>query len=339
MPDFVLAWVDGNDPVWQARKAAYEGRASSDDTPERYRDWDLMRYWFRGVETFAPWVRKVFLVCDQEVPAWLRMDHPKLEIVRHGDYMPREYLPCFSSHPIELNLHRIEGLGERFVYFNDDMFLLRPVKEDFFFRKGLPRDAALLNPIPTTDLKKHGDGGRIFTIPLNNAEYMNRDFDFRACVKAHPGKWLNVRYGSKTLRNLILLSWPRFVGFDEPHMPQAFLKSAFEAAWKQDGDILDATSRRSLRDDRDINQWLIRGRQLAEGQFIPRSPKSGRVFDLNREGEAAARAVSGQEAKMICLNDGPMEREMFVSVREKLQHAFRQILPKASSFEKERPEA
>ena len=173
--DFVIPWVDGTDPAWRKRKAACSREAASDDAPERYRDWDLLRFWFRGIEHFAPWVRKVFLVCDQEPPAWLNTDSPKLAVVRHEDYLPEAFRPVFSSHPVELNFHRIPGLSEQFVYFNDDMFLLAPVEADFFFRKGLPRDAALLNPVPTTGLSLR-DHGRIFTIPLNNAEYLNRDF-------------------------------------------------------------------------------------------------------------------------------------------------------------------
>ena len=34
--DFVVTWVDGNDPN------------------VRFRDWDNMQYWFRAVEKFAP---------------------------------------------------------------------------------------------------------------------------------------------------------------------------------------------------------------------------------------------------------------------------------------------
>ena len=333
--DFVIAWVDGNDPEWQARKRRLEGKAGEDDQPERYRDWGLLRYWFRGVEKFAPWCGKVFLVCDQEAPDWLRRDCDRLVIVRHEDYLPEAFRPAFSSHPVELNIHRIPGLSQRFVYFNDDMFLLRPVEETFFFRKGLPRDAALLNPVPTVDLKKR-KGGRIFTIPLNNAEYLNRDFEFRSCIRAHPLKWLSLKYGKKALRNLMLLTWPRFVGFDELHLPQAFLKSAFEDAWDEDGDILAETSRHPLRDDRDVNQWLIRERQLAKGLFMPRSPKAaGKVFDLDLEGDAAARAIEGQAVPMVCLNDGPMEEEAFCRMREKVQDAFRKILPEPCIFEKE----
>lgn len=34
-----------------------------------------------------------------------------------------------------MKLHRIEGLSEQFVYFNDDIFLLNEVNETDFFKK------------------------------------------------------------------------------------------------------------------------------------------------------------------------------------------------------------
>ena len=65
--DFVVLWVDGADPAWQAQRAQYCPDAGDNgNDPNRYRDWDLMRYWFRGVEAFAPWVNRVFFVtCGQ----------------------------------------------------------------------------------------------------------------------------------------------------------------------------------------------------------------------------------------------------------------------------------
>ncbi len=128
--DFVVTWVDGNDPVWQAEKAKYSPAKTSDARTSRYRDWDNMQYWFRAVEKFAPWVRKVHFVTYGHLPKWLNTNNPKLHIVNHKDFIPSKYLPIFNVNPIELNLHRIEGLAERFVYFNDDMFLLQPVKKD-----------------------------------------------------------------------------------------------------------------------------------------------------------------------------------------------------------------
>ena len=331
--DFVIPWVDGNDPAWQKRKMEALGGASSDDRAERYRDWDLLRYWFRGVERFTPWVRTVFFVCDQKPPAWLNMAHPALRVVRHETFIPAEYLPTFSSHPIELNMHRIPGLSERFVYFNDDFFVLRPLPESFFFRNGLPRDRALLNPIPSSDLMGKGPDARIFTVPLNNAEYLNRDFNFRACLRKAPLKWLHPCYGKGLLRNLLLCVWPRFVGFDEPHLPQAFLKSSFAEAWEQDRDILDATSRHALRDDRDVNQWLIRHRQLAEGHFIPACPVQNAFFDITRYDSTISEAVRTQRLPVICLNDGGIPESAFEQMRDELSAAFQAILPQKSRFE------
>ena len=331
--DFVILWVDGNDPEWQQKKAAYLGEPETDDRAQRYRDWGLLRYWFRGVEKFTPWVGNVWLVCDQEPPEWLKRDHPKLKIVRHEEYIPAEYLPTFSANPIELNLHRIRGLSEQFVYFNDDMFMIRPVQESFFFRKGLPADCALLNPVPTTDLTENSSYQRIIRVHLNNAEYANRDYSFRQTLRRHFFKWFNLRYGPSLGRNLMLCIWPRFVGFYEPHLPQPFLKSFFEEAWKADGDILDETSRRPIRNDLDVNQWLIRHRQLIEGKFRPKKPLKNAVFDLKLQSREAAETIRTQRVPMICMNDGEMEEAEFEEIRDQLMKAFETILPEACSFE------
>ena len=55
--DFVVLWVDGNDPEWRAEKAKYQGAVTDDsNSVNRFRDWGLMPYWFRAVEKFTPWV-------------------------------------------------------------------------------------------------------------------------------------------------------------------------------------------------------------------------------------------------------------------------------------------
>lgn len=148
--DFVIAWVDGGDPAWQRERDRYgkmgektaveetgereKSGVACDTRDVRYRDWDCLRFWFRSVEQNAPWVHKIYFVTWGHVPKWLNGNHPKLEIVRHEDYIPGEFLPTFNSHTIELNFHRIPGLSEQFVYFNDDMFLLQQVSPGQFFR-------------------------------------------------------------------------------------------------------------------------------------------------------------------------------------------------------------
>jgi hypothetical protein len=125
---------------------------------DRYRDMRILKYWFRAVEKYAPWVNRIHFVTWGHLPDWLNTQHPKLHIVSHKDYIPEEYLPTFSSHPIELNFHRIPGLSEHFVYFNDDTFLNSTITPDFFFRKGKPCDFLRCAPIEfsdTTDVYAH----------------------------------------------------------------------------------------------------------------------------------------------------------------------------------------
>ncbi|MFQ7768319.1 MAG: hypothetical protein ACLRIL_08645 [Fusicatenibacter saccharivorans] len=116
-------------PVKKQGKAAEE---MIDNSTSRYRDWDILKYWFRGVEKFAPWVNQIHFVTYGHVPDWLNEKHSKLHIVKHEDFIPQEFRPTFSSHPIEWNFHRIEWLTENFVYFNDDMFLIKKFLRKIF---------------------------------------------------------------------------------------------------------------------------------------------------------------------------------------------------------------
>ena len=73
--DFVIAWVDGNDQKWKREKEWYARRDAKqslcDNREERYRDWDNLQYWFRGVEKNAPWVHKIYFVTCGHLPKWL----------------------------------------------------------------------------------------------------------------------------------------------------------------------------------------------------------------------------------------------------------------------------
>ena len=72
-------------------------------------------------------------------PAWLPHDTERIRVVTHAEIFPDpSVLPTFNSHAIEACLHRIPGLAERFIYFNDDVFLGRETRvEDFFTQAGL----------------------------------------------------------------------------------------------------------------------------------------------------------------------------------------------------------
>ena len=76
----------------------------------RYRDNGELRHSLRSLWFGCDWVRKIFVVTADQVPAWLDMDDPRIELVSHRDILPESCLPTFNSHAIEAALHRIDGL-------------------------------------------------------------------------------------------------------------------------------------------------------------------------------------------------------------------------------------
>ena len=140
-------------------------------------------------------------------------------------------------------------------------------------------------------------------------------------------------YGKDLIRNLILCTWPRFVGSVEPHLPQAFLKNSFVEAWEQDFDILDQTCRHHLRNDLDVNQWLIRLRQIMEGRFAVRKPLRETAFTLGKDDKALIETIIKSKKPMICLHDSQLEEAEFLSSKTEITRAFECLLPEKSAFE------
>ena len=113
----------------KANETRVEKNETNDDS-NRYRDNEELRYSLRSIEKYAPWVRKIYLVTDNQVPYWLNSSSGRLQVVSHKDIFTgdeREFLPLFSSPAIETRLHRIPGVSKRFIYFNDDVLLGAPV--------------------------------------------------------------------------------------------------------------------------------------------------------------------------------------------------------------------
>ena len=142
--DVVYTWVDGSDPAWQGRFSEWSERLGRDVgevalDPARYRSRDELRYSLRSLYYFCGWVRKIYVVTAGQVPEWLT-ETDRIRIVDHSEILASDALPTFNSHSIESALHRIEGLAEHFVYFNDDMFVGRPLRPEVFFTpNGLTR--------------------------------------------------------------------------------------------------------------------------------------------------------------------------------------------------------
>ena len=324
--DFVIAWVDGSDPQWRTQAQKFMPKSNDENTSRiRYRDWNTLRYWFRAVERFAPWVRRIHFVTWGHLPQWLDTSSPKLNIVRHEDYIPQQYLPTFSSRTIELNIHRIKGLSEQFVYFNDDMFLLKDVPEERFFKHGMPRDMARLSLLSLSSISH---------AILNMVEIINRRYSLQDVLRRNPCKWFSPRYGvSNLLKTIDLAVWNTIPALSDTHMPQPYIKKTFEEMWRQEYDVLDATCRSKVRDDKGVNQWIMRYEQLLSGRFSPVGFEDCRLDVLhdNRLDEIIG-YIGKQRYSMICLNDSE-NIASFEDSRQKLCSAFDRVLPQKSSYE------
>ena len=335
--DFVLPYVDGSDPVWRAEKDRYfhsDSGEMSDASECRYRDWGTLKYFFRGVEQYAPWIRKLFFIVsgEEQIPSWLNRSDPRLEIVFHKDFIPAGYLPTFSSNCIELNLHRIKGLSEHFVYFNDDVFLINNVTPEFFFKKGLPCDTAILRFRPFMELDP---GRKPFLSALASIAAINRNYDKRSCMRRYLYKWLDPKMGIRIVSTLWLLPAAEFTGFTNLHIMNPYLKSTFEEVWDKEGEVLEQTCMHRFREPYDVNQYIFQYWQFASGSFTPRAHEVGRSRTINRKNmDDIKRIMSGGKYKAISLNDSELPADEFEQLREELDVLFSLKYPEKSSYEK-----
>ena len=133
--DLVYLWVDGNNPEWLAKRAAFlDGKTDNSLTNSRsYLNNDELKYSLRSVERYAPWIRNIFILTDNQKPKWLDISNPKIKIIDQNDILPNKSLPCFNSNVLEHFLYKIPNLSEHFLLSNDDMFLNRTVLPNTFF--------------------------------------------------------------------------------------------------------------------------------------------------------------------------------------------------------------
>lgn len=324
--DFVIAWVDGSDEEWLEEKKKHLPETDTD--PRRFRDWDLLKYWFRGVEKFAPWVNKIHFITWGHLPEFLDVNHPKLNIVKHEDYLKEEYLPTYNANTIELNFHKIKDLTEHFVYFNDDMYFIKEVSKNDFFENGLPKDVAILNPI----VPKSYDS--VSGIMMNDIGIINKHFSFRKSFKENWNKWLNYRYKRLLPLNILFQPWSSVVGLYQQHLPSSLLKSTIEHVWEKEPQILNQSSIRKYRDNkRDVNQWLFKEWLVMEGKFEPRNIDFGKyiMVEDTQSIDAFKKANKKSTTKIICLNDHVEEN--LDEIIEKIKNELDEILGEKSDYE------
>ena len=323
--DFVVAWVDGSDPKWQKKYLKYRPTEKSIMNSEiRYREYGTFKYWFRAVEKYAPWVNKIYVITDNQIPSWLNVKNDKIKVVDHQEYIDDKYLPTFNSSTILLHIDKIRNLSEKFVLFNDDMFLNDMVEESDFFKNDLPIDTGTFQPtIPTT---------RFTHLLVNDLLIINRWFNYRNILKKNFGKYFHYKYGIKRILSaMTTLPFSRIIGFYDGHLATPYLKSDFRYVTNKAIKAVEKTSVNKFRTNDDINEWLVRYYEYCTGRFIPRRKGFGKFYEL-KEYKEFVKDIKNSRSKVVCINDSS-DKESEFGMKE-LNKILSEKFPEKSCFEK-----
>jgi hypothetical protein len=313
--DAVYTWVDGDDPAMAAKRHAHQLRsgnviAARETGASRYTSHDELKYALRSLEMYAGFVRHVYLVTDAQIPAWLDPDAEGLTVVDHRDILPADALPVFNSHAIESRLHRIPGLPEHYLYFNDDVFINRPVRAEHFF---------------------HGNG--IARIPLSPLKLGVGD--------PHPLEPAPNSAGKNT-REVIRRFHGRRITHKSLHTPHPQLLSVMREMESLGIEELERTSYSRFRSTADVapastlhHHWAIATGRAVPAEYRFRYVQLG-TPDMRRR---LARLEDGEDVDFFCLNDvdtAPADRAAAqVAMRAFLERKY----PFQSRFERAVPVA
>ena len=325
--DIVVLWVDGNDINWQKQKNKYL-KIEGDSNINRYRDCENLQYLFRGIEKYATWVNKIFFVTWGHVPSWLNIANEKIQIVKHEDFIPKEYLPTFNSNVIELNLHRIKDLSEKFILLNDDFFFLKKTTVEDFFKNGKPTDVYVeYTQLATSYNDVH------FMMKANILAIINKHFDKKECVKKYYGKFRSLKYGrdfnSKTRNSMKFKN--KFVGFWNFHAPYAYLKETFRTVWEEEKESLENACKNKFRASSDLGHYLCRYWQMVSGNFEPKKDEGKYLIYKDDNTETIKQLRSGKY-KYVCINDAYMNID-FEKSKNEINSVLQELLPEKSEFE------
>lgn len=261
--DIILTYVDNTDPIWQKQISQYDTTIN----PKRYRQWNNLKYLFRGLDRYMSWINNVYLVVSnhEQVPPFINKEYVK--IILHKDIIPEEYLPTFNSTTIEMFLCRIPNLSEHFIYFNDDMFPMKDISPyDFFDEK---------TGYPIYQLIHRTHAQNIFRRQCRNSfrlakQFTNRNFD-------NPNYYFYIK-----------------------HSADPMLKSDCEELWKKaENKIRWSISK--FREPFNFTQYLFPDYSIMKDHWKEQK-FDFRYFKMN-EFESIKNEFKNNIHKIICLND------------------------------------
>lgn len=294
--DYVLPFVDGNDPVWREQYRQINGNYPMEMS--RFRPFDTLKYAFRSVAENMPFIDRIVLIVstDSQVPAWVNREHVK--IITHDQFMPKEHLPTFSSSAIESDMWRINGLSDRFVYGNDDFFALRPMEEGDFFDGDLPR-------LIFDESDFHSMN--VFRISCRNGMDMAAD----AAGHERTDRWILIK---------------------PQHCMKGILTRHMKEVGRICGDKIDKTVT-IRRHQWNVTGYIYHYYAYYLGEYAE-FKKTYSYIQIGNDYKAATDLIDHPQADLLCINDaGALDAEHYDAACKALAASFERLFPRSCRYE------
>ncbi|GAM56242.1 hypothetical protein JCM19231_2496 [Vibrio ishigakensis] len=330
----MILWVDSEDLNWQRKLEHYSkgsNKTSNDFRKSRYRCLGMLKYIFRSIDNFMPWVRKIHLVTEGHLPDWLDTKDSRLNIVTHNDIFSRvDDLPTFNSNAIESNLDLIKGLSERFILFNDDTIVLQPVSQSRFFIRGLPVDFLELSiPRPQFFYRFIRKSNALNVSVINNClRHLRR-------TKA----WSNFRKSEELDQSsrLVYKIFRKYSWIKINHVPQPHLKSTI-SYFRENQQLLQQTSKHRFRNANDISHYVHRYFNLLMGDFVGSNSYKHDSLSIEIKSKSDLNRLEAILKKnrlvLLSVSDSEILSEKdFKEMVEFLSVYFEKLIPRKCSFE------
>ena len=291
--DAVITYVNGNDPVW---KRDYEKYTNVPVMQKRFRDWGTLKYLLRGIEENMPYIRNVYLVVSHhsQVPSWVCSEN--LKVALHSDFIPAEYLPTFNSTTIEMFLHRIKGLDEEFIYFNDDIFPVAPSVPEDFFRDGKVVIGMSRHILASSMYKKH----------VKRSDMMARE-------ALGLSKSLCFARGQHSCMPLL----------------KSQCREVFE---RQESKVLSTLSR--VRNAGNVNMTFFLSYMYHRSLVVNERISCGHISLAAASVGKLADNILSPKRQFLCVNDVQLSEERYQTYRQVLVECFERRFPTKSRFER-----
>lgn len=306
--DLVYLWVNGNDPEWIKKHDACVGKMTVSDVncKGRYVDNDELKYSLRSIEKYAPWIHRIFIVTDNQIPEWLDCAHPKIRIVDHSEILPEEARPCFNANILEHHLHRIPGLSEHFLFANDDMYLNKPVTPGTFFA---------------------GDSMPI--IRMNRRPFRKWGILYRTKVRKKTlGNYKQIIHNAAML---VERKYGRYYSGKGHHNIDAYLKSSYQHTRQLFDKEINSTLTNHVRAANDIQRNLYSYVALEEKQGHLQYVSQHTSFRLHIDNRKQYEKLRRYNPTFFCLNDSEYAND---EDRIRAKAFIANLFPDKSRFEK-----